>query len=307
MKVQAAAVVVVGAIAIGGTTGALLIPRSHNGNAGAPPAPPSTTAVTTPSHTPTTTRSHTATSTPTSTHTATPVSVSGIACKQSDMWSASWLDSGYNSPATAGGDPGSIQLVQRMLNYVLPGSTCLRDDGVWDDATGAVIKKFQASAGLPQVNQAGPSTWTALQASVHVRAETDGMTLFGFGGKTPPAITSVASARTAFAELGVDEAFIAWIGADGARKAADAKKTCNGQGADTVSAYDPSGFAMGGFTDCGGAAVIWGKPTGTWKDLMAGQAMWNCSDLVKNKIPSRMYGALTECADNLTGRAYGHH
>jgi hypothetical protein len=195
-----------------------------------------------------------------------------------------------------------------MLNYVLPGSTCLRDDGVWDEATGAAIKQFQADAGLPQVNQAGPSTWTALQAAVADRAEADGVALFGIGGNaSPPAITSVATARAAFAQMGVGEDFIAWIGADGAKQAADAKKACNGQGVDTVSAYDPSGFAMGGYTDCGGAALIWGKPSGTWKVLMGGQSMWNCSDLVRFHVPSRMYGALTECTENLTGRAYGHH
>lgn len=310
MKVQAAALVVIGAVAIGGTAGAVLIPRSHSGTAGTPPVtlPSTTTTVTSPSpsHTPSATPTHTSTST--TTHAATPISVSGIACKQSDMWSSAWLYSGYNSPATAGGDPGSIQVAQRMLNYVLPGTTCLRDDGVWDDATGAAIKKFQANAGLPQVNQAGPSTWTALQAAVVDRAESDGVALFGIGGKSsPPAITSVATARTAFTQMGVDEGFIAWIGADGAKQAADAKKSCNGQGADTVSAYDPSGFAMGGFTDCGGAALIWGKPSGTWKVLMGSQAVWNCSDLVKFHVPSRMYGGLTECTENLTTRAYGHH
>lgn len=306
MKVQAAVAVVVGAIAIGGTAGAVLIPRSHSTNAGTPPTAPPTTAVTTPSYTPTTVPTHTATSTPS--RTATPISVSGIACKQSDMWSSSWLYSEYTSPATAGGDPGSIQLAQRMLNYVLPGSTCLRDDGVWDEATGAAIKKFQANAGLPQVNQAGPSTWTALQAAVADRAEAGGVALFGIGGKaSPPAITSVATARKAFAQMGVGEDFITWIGNDGAKAAADAKKTCNGQGVDTVSAYDPSGFAMGGYTDCGGAAVIWGKPSGTWKVLLGSQAMWNCADLVKDHVPSRMYGGLTECVENLTTRTYGHH
>jgi hypothetical protein len=314
MKTYVAAAAVVGAAVIGGGAAAITTLTGHHGS---PTAGPSTSVSSSPSSSSSSSPSATKTTpAPSGSKSSTPVqpsadptSSSGIACKRSDMFDTNWIFTRYPGPATEGGDSAAIQMVQRMLNYVTPSMTCLKDDGTWSPELGTAIKRFQSDHGLPPVNQAGPQTFTALQVAVIDRINASGAHVYADPNSstvvTAANITSVQSARASLP--GAKEDFITFIGTDGAKAAADAKKDCNGEGGDSVQQYDPSGFAIGGTTSCGGAAQIWSNQSGAWKVILGSQAEWNCTDLQRFHVPSRMYGALTECVEDQETRPYGHH
>lgn len=306
MKTQVVVAAVIGAAAIGAGAAAIpaLMGDAKSAASGTTTPAVSASVSTAPSASATTSHTSTASPTVTGPH-SDPKSSTGIYCKRADMFDTTWLTMRYPGPTMEGGDVGAVQPVQRMLNYVTASDTCLRDDGVWSTELGTAIKAFQSSHGLEVVNQAGPKTFATLQAAVMTRAEAAGVRMYYTPNEEPMKITSVATARNAVP--GAPEDFITFIGNDGAKAAAEAKRDCNGEGVDTVSTVDDSGFAMGGYTSCGGAELIWSNQSGQWKVILGSQAEWACGDLEKFHVPSRMYGALTQCLDGQYNRAYGTH
>lgn len=53
-----------------------------------------------------------------------------------------------------------------------------------------------------------------------------------------------------------------------------------------VDVYDPTGFASGSRTDCGGYAIIWAKKGGVWQEVWGGQDLADCSDLKSKGVPA---------------------
>lgn len=65
-----------------------------------------------------------------------------------------------------------------------------------------------------------------------------------------------------------------------------------------VGLIDPAGFASGGISDCGGAAIIWAKKDGTWKQLWGGQMQPDCDEMKAASVPKVIEEAAGEgCFD----------
>jgi hypothetical protein len=59
----------------------------------------------------------------------------------------------------------------------------------------------------------------------------------------------------------------------------------------SVDAIDLGAFAVGSeFSEgCGGAAFIWARQDGVWQQVWGGQDIPGCKDLMKHRVPPRLY------------------
>lgn len=65
-----------------------------------------------------------------------------------------------------------------------------------------------------------------------------------------------------------------------------------------VDRIDPAGFASGGISDCGGAAIIWARKNGTWNQLWGGQMQPGCAEMEAAGVPKAIESvAGTGCFD----------
>jgi len=55
-----------------------------------------------------------------------------------------------------------------------------------------------------------------------------------------------------------------------------------------VDAIDPSGYASGGFGQCGGHYILWANVAGQWREVLAGQDHPPCDDLRRLGIPKEI-------------------
>ena len=55
-----------------------------------------------------------------------------------------------------------------------------------------------------------------------------------------------------------------------------------------VDAIDPSGYASGGFGQCGGHYILWARVAGQWREVLAGQDHPPCDDLSRLGIPQEI-------------------
>ena len=55
-----------------------------------------------------------------------------------------------------------------------------------------------------------------------------------------------------------------------------------------VDAIDTSGYASGGFGQCGGHYIIWARVAGEWREVLAGQDHPPCEDLRRLGIPKEI-------------------
>jgi hypothetical protein len=55
-----------------------------------------------------------------------------------------------------------------------------------------------------------------------------------------------------------------------------------------VDAIDPSGYASGGFAQCGGHYILWARVAGQWREVLAGQDHPPCDDLSRLGIPKEI-------------------
>jgi hypothetical protein len=74
-----------------------------------------------------------------------------------------------------------------------------------------------------------------------------------------------------------------------------------------VNVYDPTGFASGSRTDCGGYAIIWAKKGGVWQEVWGGQDLAACSELKALHVPpsvvpdQKCYAKGAQKAERYTG------
>ncbi|MFL6106665.1 MAG: hypothetical protein ACJ72L_06860 [Marmoricola sp.] len=57
-----------------------------------------------------------------------------------------------------------------------------------------------------------------------------------------------------------------------------------------VMKYSTDGFGAGGVGGCGGYQAIWALRAGVWKEVLATQDEWICSDLVRYDVPDEVAG-----------------
>ncbi len=66
----------------------------------------------------------------------------------------------------------------------------------------------------------------------------------------------------------------------------------------SVSQVDPAGFASGGIFDCGGAALMWARVDGIWRQIFGGQISPPCDDMKKYSVPKAIAGDKCYDGDN---------
>ncbi len=103
---------------------------------------------------------------------------------------------------------------------------------------------------------------------------------FGKDGATIEDESDVSKLR------GAPEDFTTFIA--GLIKDVEVDEECEYEPQYAVDAIDPSGYASGGFGQCGGYYIIWAKVAGEWREVLTGQDHPLCDDLSRLGIPKEI-------------------
>jgi len=129
----------------------------------------------------------------------------------------------------------------------------------------------------PEPSSGKPST----SASPSTVASSSGEVIrFGKDGATIEDESDVSKLR------GAPEDFTTFIA--GLIKDVEVDEDCEYEPQYAVDAIDPSGYASGGFAQCGGHYIIWARVAGEWREVLAGQDHPPCEDLSRLGIPKEI-------------------
>jgi len=103
---------------------------------------------------------------------------------------------------------------------------------------------------------------------------------FGKDGATIENESDVSKLR------GAPEDFKTFIA--GLIKDVEVDEDCEHEPQYAVDAIDTSGYASGGFGQCGGHYIIWARVAGEWREVLAGQDHPPCEDLRRLGIPKEI-------------------